>query len=78
MNFLCQCHEENNYFDSIFCYKIFKLSRHIFLILSNNKLSQWGEDKMVNLIIGLAIFSLAARLLYKNIQKSKQGSCPSM
>ncbi|WP_251552397.1 FeoB-associated Cys-rich membrane protein [Neobacillus muris] len=33
---------------------------------------------MVNLIIGLAIFSLAARLLYKNIQKSKQGSCPSM
>ena len=32
---------------------------------------------MINWIIGLVIFSLAGVLLYKNIQKSKQGSCPS-
>lgn len=32
---------------------------------------------MVNWIMGPVIFSLAAGLLYKNIQKSKQGSCPS-
>lgn len=32
---------------------------------------------MVNWIIGIVIFSLAGVLFYKNIQKSRQGKCPS-
>jgi len=32
---------------------------------------------MLNWIIGIVIFSFAGALLYKNIQKSKQGKCPS-
>ncbi|PEQ89828.1 FeoB-associated Cys-rich membrane protein [Bacillus sp. AFS006103] len=32
---------------------------------------------MINWFIGIVIFSFAGWMLYKNIQKSKQGKCPS-
>ncbi|WP_310357278.1 FeoB-associated Cys-rich membrane protein [Neobacillus drentensis] len=32
---------------------------------------------MINWIIGIVIFSIAGWMLYKNIQKSKQGKCLS-
>ncbi|MBT2696668.1 FeoB-associated Cys-rich membrane protein [Bacillus sp. ISL-40] len=32
---------------------------------------------MINWIIGIVIFTVAGSILFKNIQKSKQGKCPS-
>ncbi|WP_275677499.1 FeoB-associated Cys-rich membrane protein [Neobacillus drentensis] len=32
---------------------------------------------MINWVIGIVIFVIAGRMLYKFIQKSKEGKCPS-
>lgn len=32
---------------------------------------------MINWVIGIVIFSLAGWMLFKTIQRSKQGKCPS-